>query len=167
MAAFTINRASNMEDERVRMAANRHTSATSFQPQVSLARKAFIILAWITIVAMAALLLNNDPTRTFFLPKCAFHSLTGLFCPGCGGTRALYSLLHGDFLAAIHYNLFAILLAPIIIWLLTLDTGRVFFGWKLRPKPAPAILLWILFWAMLGYGVLRNIPGQPWSWLRP
>jgi hypothetical protein len=144
-----------------------HISNSFVRPQVSLARKAFIILAWITIVAMAALLLNNDPTRTFFLPKCAFHSLTGLFCPGCGGTRALYSLLHGDFLAAIHYNLFAILLAPIIIWLLTLDTGRVFFGWKLRPKPAPAILLWILFWAMLGYGVLRNIPGQPWSCFRP
>lgn len=27
---------------------------------------------------------------------CAFHSLTGLYCPGCGGTRAVRELLYGD-----------------------------------------------------------------------
>ena len=30
------------------------------------------------------------------LPACTLYSLTGLYCPGCGGTRSVYFLLHGD-----------------------------------------------------------------------
>ena len=26
---------------------------------------------------------------------CPLHDLTGLYCPGCGGTRSLTALLHG------------------------------------------------------------------------
>lgn len=29
------------------------------------------------------------------MPPCIFHSVTGLYCPGCGGTRAVSALLHG------------------------------------------------------------------------
>lgn len=33
--------------------------------------------------------------QLFHMP-CLFHALTGLYCPGCGGTRALVYLLHGQ-----------------------------------------------------------------------
>ncbi len=39
-------------------------------------------------------------------PGCIFHRLTGISCPGCGGTRALQSLLQGDWKQALSYNLF-------------------------------------------------------------
>ena len=29
------------------------------------------------------------------VPPCYFYQLTGLYCPGCGGTRAVSALLHG------------------------------------------------------------------------
>ncbi len=29
------------------------------------------------------------------LPPCALYSTVGLYCPGCGGTRACYALLEG------------------------------------------------------------------------
>lgn len=40
------------------------------------------------------------------LPKffCPFHWLTGIPCPGCGGTRAAIQLLHGNLLAALKIN---------------------------------------------------------------
>lgn len=39
-------------------------------------------------------------------PGCLFHRLTGLSCPGCGGTRALQAFLRGDWAAAWHSNMF-------------------------------------------------------------
>ncbi len=36
---------------------------------------------------------------------CAFHELTGLYCPGCGGTRAVYSMLKLNIIDAVRYNI--------------------------------------------------------------
>lgn len=38
------------------------------------------------------------------VPPCYFHQLTGLYCPGCGGTRAWIALLHGHFLHSLVYH---------------------------------------------------------------
>lgn len=35
---------------------------------------------------------------------CAFKSVTGLPCPGCGGTRAFVSLFRGEFFRSFIYN---------------------------------------------------------------
>ena len=35
---------------------------------------------------------------------CAFKKLTGLPCPGCGGTRAFVCFFRGDFLKSFCYN---------------------------------------------------------------
>lgn len=33
-----------------------------------------------------------------------FHLITGFYCPGCGGTRAVKYLLHGQILKSIRYH---------------------------------------------------------------
>ncbi|MBE7718846.1 DUF2752 domain-containing protein [Lacrimispora indolis] len=35
---------------------------------------------------------------------CLFQTLTGLYCPGCGGTRAIRSLLKGDLRMSFQYH---------------------------------------------------------------
>lgn len=50
------------------------------------------------------------------LPPCAFHELTGYYCPGCGGSRAVSAILHGHFLESIYYHAF-------------IPYGLVFGGW--------------------------------------
>lgn len=35
---------------------------------------------------------------------CSFRNITGLYCPGCGATHALYELLHGHLLISLQYN---------------------------------------------------------------
>ncbi|MBI4566596.1 MAG: DUF2752 domain-containing protein [Planctomycetes bacterium] len=58
------------------------------------------------------------------LPLCFFKWHTGLACPGCGMTRAVAALGHGDFAAAWKYHAFAptVAAAALIAWAL-LGTG--------------------------------------------
>lgn len=43
------------------------------------------------------------------IPPCMLHLLTGYYCPGCGGTRALTSLLKGDLIHSFLYH-------PVIVY---------------------------------------------------
>ena len=90
------------------------------------------------------------------LPKCLFHEWTGLYCPGCGGTRALYALLHGDLKTSLHENL---LLIPAG---LTAAALIAFPGIVLRRPVAVAIIA-----VVVGFAVLRNIPYAPFTALAP
>lgn len=48
---------------------------------------------------------------------CWFRKKLGLYCPGCGGTRMVQSILKLDFYQAFRYNpLVFVLLALIAIW---------------------------------------------------
>jgi len=55
-------------------------------------------------VAAALFFAAHDPYETQILPPCPVLQLTGWQCPGCGGTRAMYSLLHGDVVQAVAMN---------------------------------------------------------------
>ncbi len=45
-----------------------------------------------------------DRAREVFLVPCVFHSVTGFYCPGCGGTRAVAVLLEGNVFASVCYH---------------------------------------------------------------
>ena len=40
--------------------------------------------------------------------RCSFHALTGLYCPGCGGTRAVVYLFKGDILRSFRFHPFVL-----------------------------------------------------------
>jgi hypothetical protein len=71
----------------------------------------FYIMGWILIGSFALLcILQNRGilTLTEIGFPCSFHAVTGLYCPGCGGTRAVCSLARGDFLASVRQHFFVL-----------------------------------------------------------
>ena len=109
-----------------------------------------------TAAVAAAILLRFDPSRTKWMPRCLFHTLTGLYCPGCGATRSLHALLHGHVAAALRWNVLAI---PLLVFLALL-LWRPQWGLR-RAVTYPALAVIVLFW------ILRNIPYHPFTLLAP
>ena len=96
-----------------------------------------------------------DPHRPgSVFPPCMFKMLTGWNCPGCGGLRMTYDLLHGDLAAAVVDNVFVLVGLPLLLlWVV----GRRRSG---RQPFTPAVL-WIIGVAVVGWTVVRNLPGFP------
>ena len=99
--------------------------------------------------------------------ECALFKFTGLYCPGCGGTRCANALLHGDLAQALGYNamltLGAITFALFSFYLIV----RITLLGKSPPHIPSIRARW--FWAGLGgillFTVLRNT--QTFAWLAP
>ena len=107
---------------------------------------------------------THDPHVAGSYPQCVLYSLTGIYCPACGGTRAAYDLLHGDVAGAMARNpAVPMLLVAVLLLLAYRITYRRRHG-----TAAPAVPAWVpvgIAVAALVFGVLRNIPG--WDWLSP
>ena len=71
---------------------------------MSTRRGIYITLGIAASAFVLLLLFLFNPTEVILVPKCSFHELTGLNCPGCGMQRFLHALMHGHFSEAIHYN---------------------------------------------------------------
>ncbi len=113
------------------------------------------------------LLFVFDPARFSFFPRCAFHQLTGLNCPGCGGQRALHQLLHGEFVRAFQFNALFIALLPLGGWVLARQLAR-----RILARELPVLFkhhgwIWLLTSAVLGFGILRNLPFPAFAWMSP
>ncbi len=91
-----------------------------------------------------------------WLPKCMFYHVTGLYCPGCGATRALSAMLHGDLKSSMHNNL---LLFPLLALIAVLIV-KPEISLK-RPVAITIVAIVLLF------TILRNLPFAPFTYLAP
>lgn len=124
-------------------------------------RKRIAIAAALIAVAVLIVLFYSafDPIATRWMPQCAFHSLTGLSCPGCGMQRALHAALNCDITGALAQNLFLILSIPYLFFVIwgTLKflpaSGAVARIACHRYAAIAYIILFFVWW------ILRNILG--------
>ncbi|HWW00964.1 MAG TPA: DUF2752 domain-containing protein [Candidatus Acidoferrum sp.] len=123
------------------------------------------LIATMSVLA-AAVLFWFDPSRFHFYPLCLFHSVTGLLCPGCGSLRALHQLFHGHVVAAFHLNPLLFICLPFFLWNGVARLVRHVTG-QPRARSLRAVWFWLFLGSALMFGVLRNLPGEPFAFLRP
>jgi hypothetical protein len=96
-------------------------------------------------------------------PSCLLKLTTGFVCPGCGGTRAAWYLLHGDLPAAARHHALLTFAAPFLLYMYVAWAGRRLFHLKLpQLTVSPGVLM--AFMAVWGvWSVLRNLPWAPFT----
>ncbi|MDR2955256.1 MAG: DUF2752 domain-containing protein [Prevotella sp.] len=100
---------------------------------------------------------------------CTFKDATGLECPGCGGQRSIYFLLHGDVLQALRYNAFFIIALPFLSYFYYRAVRVYILGQKEHLKSfvfTPTFGFSLLAFVILFF-ILRNIPVWPFIYLAP
>ncbi|WP_446213227.1 DUF2752 domain-containing protein [Micromonospora sp. IBSANI012] len=109
--------------------------------------------------------LVSDPTRSDpdAAPSCLLKLTTGLDCPGCGGTRALWYVLHGDLPAAARHHFLFVFALPFLAYLFVAWAGKQAFGWRLPELriSSPVIAGFLAVW--LAFSVARNLPWAPFT----
>jgi len=145
-------------------AASNQAGSLALASKSNTARGTFII-SLLGLVAGAAVFWSFDPSQYRFFPRCTFHTLTGLDCPGCGGQRAVHQLLHGEFLAAFSANALLVLLTPVGLWLLLRLLLKRYANVVLPAVFLNRTCLWVLIAAVVLFGIARNLPGC--EFLRP
>lgn len=130
------------------------------------ARWTWIVAALAASIAATALLYRFDPNAPGSLfPGCVFHSLTGYYCPGCGLTRMLHALVHGDVARAASMNALGLVGLPTAALVMLNEA----FDRRVLAGPLRAFAyngrLWLV--AAIVFGVLRNLPYAPFAALAP
>lgn len=141
--------------------------ACADRPLQARLRQAAPTLLLIAAAGAAALVLSRvDPgAADSMLPPCPLLALTGLYCPGCGSTRALHALLHGDLAQAMAMNPLLVIALPVLATM-TLNAAGWAPGhgerlWRRIGNPKPWLVVLLTYW------LLRNLPWWPFAWLAP
>lgn len=121
------------------------------------------------VAAGGALIATNNPTTNPILPSCALYALTGIHCPGCGGTRAAHALLNGDLITAFDFNPLMVLAIPVVAFAFVRWWASAFGRSSARPVESrlPPQAIWALFAVVVVFGVARNLPWSVLSWMAP
>lgn len=126
-------------------------------------------LSWLAVTFVAlfvgVVFFHYNPANYSVFPKCAFHQLTGMDCPGCGGQRALHQLLHGNLTEAFRENPLVICLMPLGIFLFGRWVLRQVTGCETRPVFRHHLWGWVLAALIVVFWIVRNLPFAPFTWL--
>jgi len=118
------------------------------------------------LLAASVALHVRDPHGSGSYGLCPWLAITGTYCPGCGGLRAVNDLTNGDVLGAASSNLLFVGSLPFIAvwWLRSFADGWRGVQRRVSDRTAYVVLAVVLALTMV-FWVVRNVPFA--GWLAP
>lgn len=114
----------------------------------------------LTIVASLAFVYYLLHQAGIAIP-CIFLKQTGLKCPGCGITRMLVALIHGEFEKAFYYNAFTLTILPFMIGYFTYKSIKYLKTGNVEYQKAEEIFFIILAAVAIVFAIIRNTSIYP------
>lgn len=119
------------------------------------------VLVFIIGLPLTILYLKNIQAGIY--PPCLFNEYLGIYCPGCGGSRAVKELLSGNFITSLYYHPLVPYAAGIYFffmgsWTLSFLTKGHIRGIRFRN--------WFLYGALIVLGanfILKNLLRLIWG----
>lgn len=127
-----------------------------------------VLLAGMAVAVPAGvwLLWKFDPNAAGNpFPPCMFYAFTGHYCIGCGLTRALHALVHGDVVRAFSLNPLGLVTLAVVPLMMLWSAG-----WQPRwLQPFMRVAMEPRLWLVLlpTYWIARNLPWFPFTLLAP
>lgn len=116
-------------------------------------RKIFKIVL-VTFLLIVYLLVGNHFNIYLF---CPIKKFLGLYCPGCGVTRMLYSILKGQLYQAFRYNPLIFISLPFFVFYYIDHLYSINKNKKKKLSFLEPSIWYFLIVIFLVYGILRNI----------
>ncbi|MGB3301410.1 MAG: DUF2752 domain-containing protein [Gordonia sp. (in: high G+C Gram-positive bacteria)] len=108
-----------------------------------------------------------DPTTPGgVIPPCPTNALLHINCPGCGLSRAIYSLIHGDIGAALHFNALAIAGLFLIAAVYIRYVVRTWLGRPPRSLFTHRLVPTGIVTVLVVWFIVRNLPFAPFAALK-
>jgi hypothetical protein len=124
-------------------------------------RRPTVLVIWGVLLLASAYAFWFEPGKTGIFPRCPFRFLTGLTCPGCGGTRALHQLLHGHIETAFMLNPLFVIALPFLFYALLRHSSFSLRGKTPKPNVLPASVIYLIFFVIVSFWIFRNTPFYP------
>lgn len=113
------------------------------------------ILIGTLIIVFSVILYITYISKFIKIPQCSFYKTFGMYCPGCGATRAVYSLYAGEILQSAYYNPLILYLVIVDLWyLITEGIAKIlkkenkFFVKNIKIYLYLALIILILNWGI-------------------
>lgn len=105
----------------------------------------FLIFGILGVILYFHILLNHVKA-----PSCMLYRVFGIYCPGCGGTRAIAALLRGEILRSLWYH-------PLVLYVAVIYAGFMLTHTLKRLK-VPGIKGWKFHnWYLYGMVVVTAV----------
>ncbi len=118
----------------------------------------YVCLALIGIWALIYVVMQvfDISINDFNLPLCSSYSLWGIYCPGCGGTRSVISLLHFDIIRSFLFHPVVPYTAILVSVFMISHTLNIVTKGKVKAMKFRPIYFYIMIAIILIQFVIKN-----------